>query len=877
VTSAPTDQGYRLPRSALPRRYAIRIAPDLEARTFEGEVSIELDLHEPVDEIVLNAAELVVEAASLTEQGGGGWPLRVELDEEAERARFALGSEVGPGRYVLSCRFSGRLGSRLRGFYTSTFADGDGNERVIASTHFEATDARRAFPCFDEPDMKAVFSVTLDVPDGLFAVSNSPEAEVTELGGGVRRIRFSDTMRMSTYLVAYAVGPFEATEPVVANGVPVRVVAPVGKLHLSAFALEAASHCLAFFHDYFAIPYPAEKLDLVAIPDFAMGAMENLGCVTFREQALLCDPVQSSIPELARIAEVVEHELAHMWFGDLVTMKWWNGIWLNEAFATFMSLVCLDDFRPEWRPWVSFGVETDAALQVDGLHSTRPIEYEVRTPDEADAMFDSLTYEKGGSVLRMVEQYLGPERFRDGVRHYLRKHAYGNTETTDLWDAIEEVAGGEPVRAMLDGWVFQGGHPLVTARAVDGRVVASAQPFEYLPRFELPERAGPSSIGSGWLVPLLVAARPGPAEPHLLGPAPSGRDPLDCGPAEGLVVANAGGSGAFRLRYEGELLDRILGNLGELEPLERFRLVADTWACTLARLGSLDDYLAVLGQLRAEPDPNVWQVVAGSLALLDYVAAGVAEAELERATRELAGERLRRLGFAVSAEDSPEDERSRSLLIDLLGTIGADADVRAAAQDAFARARSAPEREGLSASVEEAVLKVVVATGSAEELELVRAGYRHPVDPVSERRHLTALAAARAPALVDEVLSMVLGEVRTQDGAYVLRQLLVNRHAGQRAWRFVVDHFDELSEHLPHRAMPSVLGGVARLVQPEPEPGVPGSPGGMQLVEMVQELVAGRDFGGHQKTIDQALERQLVNARFVAEHRATIAGVLAKV
>jgi len=877
VTSAPTDQGYRLPRSALPRRYSIRIAPDLAARTFDGEVAIELDLHEAVDEIVLNAAELLVEAATLAPQGGGSpWPLRVELDEEPERARFAIGAKVGPGPYVLSCRFSGQLGSKLRGFYASTFVDGDGNERVIASTHFEATDARRAFPCFDEPDMKAVFSVTLDVPCDLLAVSNSPEAEVAELGGGVRRIRFSDTMKMSTYLVAYAVGPFEATEPVVADGVPVRVVAPVGKVHLSEFALEAASHCLAFFHEYFGIPYPAEKLDLVAIPDFAMGAMENLGCVTFREQALLCDPAHSSIPELARIAEVVEHELAHMWFGDLVTMKWWNGIWLNEAFATFMSLVCLDDFRPEWKPWVSFGVETDTALQVDGLHSTRPIEYEVRTPDEAEAMFDSLTYEKGGSVLRMVEQYLGPERFRDGVRHYLRTHAYGNTETTDLWDAIEEVSGGEPVRAMLDGWVFQGGHPLVTARVSDGRVVASAQPFEYLPRSELPERAGPSSIGSGWLVPLLVARRPGPAERYLLGPAPLGGNPLDCGPAEGLVVANAGGSGAFRLRYEGELLDRVLGGLGELEPLERFRFVADTWACTLARLGSLNDYLAVLGRLREERDPNLWQVVAGSLALVDYVAAGVAETELERAARELAGDRLRRLGFAPSAEDSQEDERTRSLLIGLLGTIGADPEVRAAAHDAVAGARATPG-EGLAASIEEAVLKVVVATGGAEEFELVREGYRHPVDPVSERRHLTALAATREPALVDELLSMTLGEVRAQDGAYVLRLLVANRHAGQRAWRFVVDHFDELSERLPSHAMPSVLGGVARLVQPEAEPGVPGSAGGQQLVEMAQAFVAAHDFGGHQKTIDQALERQLVNARFVAENRATIAGVLAKV
>ena len=362
---------------------------------------------------------------------------------------------------MISIEFAGVLNDKLHGFYRSEFTDGGGVTHVIATTQFEATDARRAFPCFDEPDRKAVFSVTLDVPDGLAAYSNGPEVDAAPLPQGGRRIRFGDTIPMSTYLVAFVVGPLVATDPVDVRGTPVRIVHVPGKGGLTAFALEAAGHSLEFFSDWFGIDYPAEKLDLVAIPDFAFGAMENLGCVTFREAVLLVDPARASRLELERVADVISHEIAHMWFGDLVTMRWWNGIWLNEAFATLMELLCVDHFRPEWDRWVSFGVERDAAMATDGLHATRPVEYPVGPPEEAQGMFDVLTYQKGAGVLRMLERYLGAERFRDGVRRYLETHRFGNTETADLWDAIEE-ASGEPVRDIMDSWILQGGFPLVT-------------------------------------------------------------------------------------------------------------------------------------------------------------------------------------------------------------------------------------------------------------------------------------------------------------------------------------------------------------------------------------------------------------------------------
>src|SRR3712207_4591585 len=287
------------------------------------------------------------------------------------------------------------------------------------TSHFEAADARRAFPCWDEPDLKAVYGMTLDVPEGITALSNGPEIGRETLNGGRVRVRFADTMKMSPYLVAFVVGPLELSEPLDVDGVPTRIASRPGKQHLSDFALDASAFSLRFFASYYGIPYPDAKVDHIGLPDFAQGAMENLGCITYRETLLLIDPDAATQEELVDVAETVAHELAHMWFGDLVTMRWWNGIWLNEAFATFMSYLTVDAYRPDWKVWDTFARTRANALDIDSLSTTRAIEFPVRSPDDASGMFDTLTYTKGGAVLRMLEQWLGPERFRDGIRRYL--------------------------------------------------------------------------------------------------------------------------------------------------------------------------------------------------------------------------------------------------------------------------------------------------------------------------------------------------------------------------------------------------------------------------------------------------------------------------
>ncbi len=355
---------------------------------------------------------------------------KAELDPKKERAILRFDRALDPGEWTLHIAFRGILNDKLHGFYRSQYQDAAGKTHTVATTQFESTDARRAFPCWDEPELKASYKVTLVVDQDLTAISNArAESEKPSTIKGKKEVVFAETMVMSTYLVAFIVGEFDATAPVDA-GTPLRVVHVPGKDNLTPFAKEIGSFSLKYFANYYGLPYPGDKVDLIAIPDFASGAMENLGAITFRETALLVDEKTASRAELERVADVVSHENAHMWFGDLVTMKWWNGIWLNEAFATFMEMLAVDKWKPHWRRWDSFSVSRAAAMAIDGLKSTRPIEFTVNSPEDARAMFDVLTYEKGASVLRMLEQYMGEEEFRKGASaRTSRSTRYANAET----------------------------------------------------------------------------------------------------------------------------------------------------------------------------------------------------------------------------------------------------------------------------------------------------------------------------------------------------------------------------------------------------------------------------------------------------------------
>ncbi len=457
---------YRLPRNVIPEHYALVLRPDLAHAAFDGEAIIDVRVGELSSEVVLNAAELDLAEARFAREGQEDRPATVSYRPEEEQAILVPSRPLEPGAYTLYIRFTGQLNDLLRGFYRSKFRQANGEEAWLAATQFEATDARRAFPCWDEPDLKASFGVTIVADESLTVLSNAQQVSSEPLGNGTRRVRFADTIKMSTYLVAFVIGPFELTNPRNVEGVPLRIACVPGRGALTRLAGDAAEHALRFLREYFAMPYPGDKLDHAAVPDFASGAMENLGLVTYRETALLVSE-ESSQDERQRVVSVIGHETAHMWFGDLVTMRWWDGTWLNEAFATYMELLVTDTFEPRWQIWSNFGIDQAVALATDGLRASRAIEFPVGRPDEVQDMFDVITYDKGAAVLRMIERYLGEDNFRRGLHFYLDKHRYSNTDTTDLWDALE-VASGQPVRTTMGTWVDQAGHPLISAELVAG-------------------------------------------------------------------------------------------------------------------------------------------------------------------------------------------------------------------------------------------------------------------------------------------------------------------------------------------------------------------------------------------------------------------------
>jgi puromycin-sensitive aminopeptidase len=791
---------YRLPRTATPSRYDLQVDTDLEASTFRGSVDVAIDVHERTSAVVLNAADLRLGPAWVTTAGGERRDAdRLDVDAETQRLTVRFGSALEPGEYVLHVGFAGRLNDMLFGYYRSKYTDGDGTEHIIGTTHFEPTDARKAFPCWDEPDLKAVFALTLVADEHLAILANAPEVSREPAGDSRVRVRFADTMPMSTYLVAYCVGQLEVTDPIDVDGVPLRIVHVPGKGDLTRFGLEIGAFSLRFFSEYYGIPYPDRKVDLIALPDFAAGAMENIGLVTFRETYVLIDPERSTQSEVEAVALVIAHELAHMWFGGLVTMQWWNGLWLNEAFATLMENLAVDAFRPDWDVWSSFRRTCTVAFDVDALESTRPIEYPVRSPDDAHGMFDTLTYTKGAAVLRMIEQYLGAERFRSSIQRYLREHAHGNTETHDLWDAMEAETG-EPAAHIMDGWIFQGGYPVIAVEPDDGELRLRQQRFRY--------EGGDD--GSRWDVPLLVRDAGDDDVERVLVP-PHGAD-VALAPGS-LAVANAGESSFVRVRYDDDLLERVSAGLGELRAVERYGIVDDTWAGAIAGAIPVPAYLTFLERFRDEQDLYVWQIVLSSLGALERLVEGAPRQALHRWIRDLLAPIASALGPEAGAGDSDLRRSLRGAVLSSLALLGDDADAVDRARALEERARSG---EPVDPPLAAAATVVVAATGNAEDYERYDVAREKMPTPQQQLRYLYALADFRVPALLDRTLESTLTDaIRPQNGPHVQARAVANRAVGERAWAFVKDHWDDSLRRFNPSSVIYIAESVRYLTTPE--------------------------------------------------------------
>ena len=829
------DRNYRLPRTVLPSRYGVELSIDPAAKSFSGRLVIDLELSEPTDEIVLHAIELTLARATLR---GDGQPVeaRIDLAPASETAILRFPRKLAPGKRSLEIDWSGRFCEGLRGLYQAG---------SVAVTQFEAADARRLFPCFDEPAFKARWALSLELPQGLVALSNGAQLK-EEPRGDRRRVTFAETPPLSSYLIAIAAGPLVASPEQRAREVSVRSWAVAEKAHLASFAQEVAVNVLPRLEDYFGLPYAFGKLDQVGIPDFEAGAMENAGLVTYREVALLLDPATASLPVQKRVAEVITHELSHQWFGNWVTMAWWDDLWLNEAFATWMAYKIVDGWKPEWRVWLDFDAGKASALQLDALRSTHPIRAEVHNASEATESFDAITYEKGGAVLRMIEGYLGEGPFKEGIRAYMRRHAKANATADDLWGALAE-ASKEPVPELAGPWLRQGGYPLVTAAVVGRRLTVSQRRFFSEPGVTGPER---------WPVPLVLRYRDGSGvrEQRLLLREATQEVTLEGSGEIAWLCANAGATGFYRVAYAEPDLRRLAGKLSELAPSERIALLSDGWALCRANLGEVGtflDLIRALGSLEcstpfglrpsageavlslecstpfglrpsageavlslecsgpsasarrpAEPsssdaggeaDHAVLDELVSRLAILEHRL--LPESDRARFTafvEGLLGPQLVKVGWSSASGESDGERLRRAALVQALGLVARSQPVVAEASRRLDRFL-AGDAHAVDANLQDAVVALAARGGDAARFDGLLARYLAEADPAFKRRYLMALARFEDPTLCERAQELAFSDtVPMQDFAGFAATLLGNRAARDGFWRKIQGRWEAI-------------------------------------------------------------------------------------
>jgi puromycin-sensitive aminopeptidase len=798
VAHPTDDRNYRLPASPRPVRYEASLAIDMDGRAFTGEARIALELSSPASEIVLHATELSVTGAALT-AGGERCPARAEPAPASQTVRLALDAPAPAGAAVLEIAWTGKMSTGLRGLYRA----GD-----VAVTQFEAADARRVFPCFDEPAFKARWAITLDASAGHALLSNG-KPERVEARGGRQRIAFAETPPLPTYLVALACGKLSAAEPIVVRGVPVRTWSVPEKGHLTAFAQEVAVEVLPRLEDYFGLPYAFGKLDQVGVPEFEAGAMENAGLITFREAALLLDPATASVAVKKRVAEVVTHELAHQWFGNWVTMQWWDDLWLNESFATWMAYKIVDAWNPGWRVWLDFDQGKAAALHLDALRSTHPIHAEVKNPDDMTESFDLITYEKGGAVLRMIERYLGEAPFRDGIRLYMQRHARGNAVADDLWASLGE-ASRQPVVELANAWIRQPGHPLVEARR-EGRTLRVAQR-----RFYSEPGAAPGA--ETWPVPLVVRYEDaeGVKEVRQLLRSAAGEVALPGAGEVAWACANAGSAGFYRVAYAEADAAALAGSLPRLAPAERIGLLADGWALVRAGLRDVGGFLELAAAFGAEDDHAVLDELVGRLAAIENRLLDLdVRARFQDFVAGLLGPAQRRAGLDPAAGEGDRDRLRRAALVRGVGVVAREAPLVAEASGRLDRFL-AGDAAALEANLHDAAVIMAARSGGPERFEALRARFKVEPDPAFQRRYLVGLALFEHPDLWRRAVDVAFGdEVPLQDSASFVAALLGNRAARDAAWGAVRQRWDALVARLG--GAPMLLRRVVEAVAQLPE------------------------------------------------------------
>ena len=748
------DTPGKLPKDVVPTDYSIRIVPNIEKLTFTGKETVKLNVLSPVHQLVMNVLELEITDASLD-----GKPLpksAINIDSEKELLTLALPSELAPGNHTLAFSFSGKINQQGQGlFYIRYQEQGSpaaAEKKIMLGTQFEATDARRFFPCWDEPAFRAHFQLTTVVPENWLAVSNMPIESGKKIAGG-KEVRFAATPPMSSYLNVFVAGELDLIESR-SGPTQIRVIATKGKAELGRYALEVTAQILQYYNDYFGVPYPLPKLDQIALPGGFGGAMENWGGITYYESALLFDPKNSSAETKQIIYEVLAHEMAHQWFGDLVTMAWWDNLWLNEGFASWMGTKCTAHFNPQWEVWLRrsvprdptrrVGIAKEAAMEGDARSTTHPVQQPIATEAEANSAFDDITYKKGQSFLRMLESFLGEEVFRDGIRRYIAAHKYSNTTTADLWNALSEPSK-KPIGEIAAGWTAQPGFPVVKVkRERDGKVQLTQE------RFTVNFKNAPPLE---WKIPLTYSVV-GEAPATLL--MTSKIDNLQNIPADRALKLNVNGAGNYRVEYDAPSWKLLLEALPKLGVEDRVNLLSDAWALVQADRAPISLYFGLVEKLPASTELAEREQIINVLDFINRLLVGSPEREkFQRYARSLLRPTFETLSWGPKEGEPPTAANLRASLINALGDLN-DPEIIAGCRERFEKYLANPA--SLAPDLRPSVLAVVGHYADEKTWNKLHELGLKTTSIEEKQNYYSALSEAIDPRLVKKTLPIALTE-----------------------------------------------------------------------------------------------------------------------
>ena len=836
-------KSVRLASHIYPTKYDLTLKSDLEAWVFSGSEVIDIVVDKPTNEIALHSKDLEIETAEIIIGKQKEFAVKISYNTKAETATFTFKNKIPKGKAKLSIVFSGIISDGLRGFYRSHYTE-DGVKKKIATTQFEATDARRAFPCFDEPAHKAEFHVSLIVPNSYTAISNTLPTKIAEHEAGYQIINFEKTPRMSTYLLAFIIGEFEFIEGLTKDKVRVRVFTTKGKKHQAKFALDVAIRSLEFYNNYFGVPYPLPILDLIALPDFESAAMENWGAVTFRETAVLVDDEHTSFANKQWVAIVIAHEIAHQWFGNLVTMHWWTDLWLNEGFASYMEHFCVDHLFPEWKVWDLYLSDRYAvALRLDALAGSHPIEVEVHHPSEINEIFDAVSYAKGSAVIRMLAVYLGKDKFKEGLQYYMKKHKYENTHTVDLWSAFEKVSK-KPVKKIMQNWTGKMGYPLLTIknnkkgfsieqeRFFSSRISKKTNKENTLWQVPIKYESLNTQTGNSERLSVLLTKKSAP----LIGTS--------------VGKVNAGESTLARVLYDEVTLHKVAEeiNNGKLRSHDRLGIIRDLFA--LAEGGYIGATVALEFALnfRNETEYIVWAELTSGIDRVHHIIAD------DKATKELyhkyAKQIFSPLAQKMGFEKIKGEEHSHTFLRNLALSHAAfygDIDIKNNAIKIFR------EKTILPADIRSIVYSIVARNGGTKEWETFEKMYTTATLDEERDRVGRALAQFTDKTLLARTLTFTLSKaVRTQDAPFMIGAVWQNTDGRDLTWKFVKHNYKKLLATYGE-------GGhfLGRLLSPL------GTHTKESDAKQIKEFFKKNVAPGAERTITQSIEKILSNASWI--------------